>query len=292
VSGGIAQAWDFITGLRKEQAKESAAPQNATPISGVRQGTAEFDSFTGGIAGMSGPMTLTPSMASTVTAIHACKTLISGAIASLPVKEYRRLPGGEREEIFDGDIWYLLNEQFNVRWAAASAWEYLSDSLLLRGDGFAHIERNPNGRVIGLRPIHPVLMEVRPNPDNWQRLLYIETPDPEDLRPSGRVVYDQDDILHFPGVGFDGQRGISPLRNHLSMAGSVASKVGAEVWPFTRALTSSTLRLRSMKFCTNNRRPSGERARPCGASPTGKRMTSSLLTLSSTATARLVSRAT
>lgn len=222
MSGGIAQAWDFITGLRKERAAPDPAPQNATPISGIRQGSAEWDSLTGGLVGLSGPTVMTPQMAATVTAIHACKTLISGAIASLPVKEYRRLPGGEREEQFDSDIWYLLNEQFNVRWAAASGWEYLSDSLLLRGDGFAHIERTPNGRVTGIRPIHPVLMEVRPSPDDWQRLIYIETPDPDDLRPSGRIVYDQDDILHFPGVGFDGQRGISPLRNHLAMAGSVA----------------------------------------------------------------------
>jgi HK97 family phage portal protein len=44
-------------------------------------------------------------------------------------------------------------------------------------------------------------------------------------RPWGAVeVYDQDDILHFPGFGFDGFRGLSPLRNHLRMTGSVASR--------------------------------------------------------------------
>jgi HK97 family phage portal protein len=93
--------------------------------------------------------------------------------------------------------------------------------MLLRGEGFFHIERT-GARVTGLRPIHPVLMDVRVNPDNPRRLIYFETPDPEDMRPAGRVAYDQDDILHIPGFRFDGLRGISPLRNQLAGAGSIA----------------------------------------------------------------------
>jgi hypothetical protein len=41
--------------------------------------------------------------------------------------------------------------------------------------------------------------------------------------PTGALeVYDQDDVLHIPGFGFDGYRGLSPLRHHLRMSGAVA----------------------------------------------------------------------
>jgi len=38
----------------------------------------------------------------------------------------------------------------------------------------------------------------------------------------GQRVYDQDDIIHIAGIGFDGLRSMSPLRSFLRMAGSVA----------------------------------------------------------------------
>ena len=38
----------------------------------------------------------------------------------------------------------------------------------------------------------------------------------------GYEVYDQDDMIHVPGFGFDGWYGLSPLKYHLSMPGGVA----------------------------------------------------------------------
>ena len=213
----MGQAWAVIEAARKER----HPVKNAAPISGIQPGSAEWASLTGNL-GISNVPAMTPSVASQVTAIHACRQIISGAISGLPVNVYERLPRGERQQLFDDDLWWLLNEQFNPRWSAAAGWEYLSDSVLLRGDAFAHLERNANGRVTGLRPIHPQLMEVKVHPDDFRRLAYVEISDPEDMRPTGRTGYDQDDILHIPGFGFDGLRGLPPLRNHLAMAGSVA----------------------------------------------------------------------
>ncbi|MCA6272747.1 MAG: phage portal protein, partial [Phenylobacterium sp.] len=109
-------------------------------------------------------------------------------------------------------------------WNAAAGWEHLGQSLLLRGDAFLRIRRNPMGRVLGLEPLayDRVRPLVQPPGD---RLIYEISPDP--LLPSraaGKLeVIDQDDMIHVPGFGFNGLQGLSPLRHALRLAAPVAS---------------------------------------------------------------------
>ena len=66
---------------------------------------------------------------------------------------------------------------------------------------------------------NPVLVS-----DDGQRLIYVISPDPWTplATQPGQEVLDQDDVLHIPGFGFDGRRGLSPLRYALRMTGAVA----------------------------------------------------------------------
>ena len=204
--------WAFGTNL--------TAVQNSMPISGISSSSGTYWSMFTGDNGQGIPA-LSTANAPAVTAVHACTALIAGAVSSLPVPVYQRLPQGEREELYDDDLWWLLNEQWNPRWSAAKAWEYVMFSQLYHGDGFAIIERQ-GSRIIGLRPVHPLCVEVRANNDG-RRLLYRVTFGMDDgIDMVGSRVYDQDDILHFAGVGFDGLRSMSPLRTFLRMSASVA----------------------------------------------------------------------
>jgi hypothetical protein len=54
---------------------------------------------------------------------------------------YRRKADGERDQLQNDDLWWVLNEQFLPRWSAANGWEYLVQSLLFHGDAFAVIKR-------------------------------------------------------------------------------------------------------------------------------------------------------
>jgi len=194
--------------------------QNAIAISGVTSSSAAWSSFTGQ-TGDGGMAAVTPVNASSVTAIHACTSLIAGCISALNLNSYDRKPDGERLQLENDDLWWILNEEFNPRWSAAKGWEYLGLSVLLHGDGFAVIERM-GARIIGLRPVHPQMVEVCPS-DDGRRLLYRVTSDWRDGSGAmGQRVYDQDDIIHIAGIGFDGLRSMSPLRSFLRMAGSVA----------------------------------------------------------------------
>ncbi len=213
---------DWVVGTNLSGAPETRPRviENSAPLAGITSRSGSFWEMFTGQDGQGVPP-LSPVTAPSVTAVHACTALISGAISALPIRTYQRLDNGERDELPDDDLWWLLNEEFNPRWSAAKGWEYLVLALLLRGDGFAVIERR-GSRAIGLRPVHPSYVEVRPSNDG-RRLLYRVTYGMDDgIDMVGSRIYDQDDILHFPGFGFDGLRAMSPLSTFLRMSAGVA----------------------------------------------------------------------
>ena len=165
---------------------------------------------------------VTEQTAMTISAVYACVNLISGAISALPMNVFSRKPDGERDQLHNDDIWWMLNEQFMPRWSAANGWEYLVMALLFHGDAFAVINRRKDGTIIGLEPVHPSRVTVLFS-TGGKELVYAIV---QDTRIPGvgpaYDVYAQDDILHVAGFGFDGLRSASPLRYHLRMAGAVA----------------------------------------------------------------------
>ena len=200
-------------------APAEARPQDSYASTTVTRGSTAWGE-------MFGPATSAPlpteSTAFTVSAIYACVNLIAGAISGLPMHIYRVSPDGERDRTQTDPLWWVLNEEMTPRWSAANAWEFLVQSMLLHGDAFAVIMRGANSMPTGIKPIHPQFVEVTVNPVT-DRLVYAVEPDPAISGGKGkRVVYDQDDILHVAGFGFDGVRGSSPLRYSLRSAASIA----------------------------------------------------------------------
>ncbi|MFN6976565.1 MAG: phage portal protein [Gemmobacter sp.] len=193
----------------------------ATADSGaIRRGDGVWEAFVGGDQAAPSERALLQ-----VTAVSACVTLISGAIASLPMHIYRRDSSANLQRDVNSPLWWILNEEFSPRWTAATGWAFLTASKLLHGDGFAEILRGPAGQVRGLLPLHPNRVRAIATRDG-ARLVYEVQPDPTIERPeegAARVrVLDQDDMLHVPGFGFNGLRGMSALRHSLRMSGRLA----------------------------------------------------------------------
>ncbi|WP_052364990.1 phage portal protein [Halotalea alkalilenta] len=137
-----------------------------------------------------------------VTAVYACVRLIAGAIASLPLSVYQRQDEGRQR--VRNDLWWLLNEQPCPSVSAAVFWEYLVAQMLLTGDALAEIERGRGGSIRQLIPLDSRAVAVR---QINNRLRY------EFCRDGIWLGRDQDDILHIPGFGFDGTRGMSVIRH-------------------------------------------------------------------------------
>jgi HK97 family phage portal protein len=91
-------------------------------------------------------------------------------------------------------------------WTAASHWARSLQYILLRGDSFTLIERNALGTPKGLVPLPwEAVVPDRANAGFNARNRYLVN---DGLSARG---YDQDDVLHFPGYGFNGLRGMSAL---------------------------------------------------------------------------------
>lgn len=203
-----------------------ATPQNAvtgTDSSQIKRGNFLYDVFSGGNVGL--PTALNEGEAYTITTVSAAIQLISGAIASLPAHVYARSADGDLERDFAHPLWWVLNEQFSPRWTAAAGWWFMTASKLLWGDAFGEIRRDAAGRVLGIMPVHPGRVQVITDPDGW-RLIYVVSPDPTVTNPSPAAskirVVNADDMIHVPGFGFNGVRGLSMLRYSLRTAGPLA----------------------------------------------------------------------
>lgn len=185
------------------------------------RGSELYSWLTGGLTAGTAVNERTAMMVSTV---YACVSLIGGAIASLPLPIFKRVADGR--ERADHPVWWLLNEQPHPDMSAAAFWEYLVTANLLYGDAFAEIVRpSPSTNAVKwLRPLHPrnVTVDCLEN-DNG--LVYTVT-DPDGAEPPRKIL--GADMLHIPGVGFNGKRSLSPIRNAGRNAVGIA--LAADQW--------------------------------------------------------------
>lgn len=134
-------------------------------------------------------------------AVYACMRLIAGAISLLPAPIYERTDTGRQRA--DHDVWWLLNEQPFPAMTASAFWDWIICSLLLRGDGLAQIIRKPNGQIQGFMPLPRDMVIIDKRGD--QLAYFVD---------NGQRKYglSQDDVLHFPGFGFNGLCGESVIK--------------------------------------------------------------------------------
>lgn len=189
----------------------NGAPQNAIPLSSGSRDSQLYDWLVGGQIGASG-YAVSEHTAMSVGAVYAAVGLIAGAVQSIPLAIYKRIPDGKESVDIVSDsraanLWWLLNEQPHRAWSASVFWEYMVASLLLCGDAFALVERNGSTPAT-IRPYHPNQVTVeRSTIQGDAGLMY--TFREHDGRIFSRT---QDDVLHIPGLGFDGLRGLSPIK--------------------------------------------------------------------------------
>ncbi len=190
----------------------------------------ELASFISSGAGQRGPV-VCEHTAMTVSAVYACVALIAGAIATLPLPIYQRTAEGRAR--VNHDYWWLLNESPCPDMSAATFWEYLISACLFYGDGFAELLRPAltSNRVIGMRVHHP--NRVTPfRAAGSGRLLYRVQPAPDGGGSGGSggigqaYTLDAADILHIPGLGFDGLRSCSPILHAARQAIGTALAAG------------------------------------------------------------------
>ncbi len=152
-----------------------------------------------------------------MTAVYCCVRILSEAVASLPLQFYRYTDDGGKEKAVEHPLYFLLHDEPNPEMTSFIFRETLMTHLLLWGNAYSQIIRNGKGEVVALYPLMPDRMKV--DRDEHGRLYYEYTVyDSDDVdgrkgtNKVGRTVRLQPhDVLHIPGLGFDGLVGYSPI---------------------------------------------------------------------------------
>jgi HK97 family phage portal protein len=157
-----------------------------------------------------------------MTAVYACVRILSEAIAGLPLHLYRYREDGSKEKAIDHSLYSLLHDEPNPEMTSFVFRETLMTHLLLWGNAYAQIIRNGKGEVIGLYPLMPNKMQV--DRDDKGKLYYTYSHSKEAANAKDNESYvtlSPEDVLHIPGLGFDGLVGYSPIamaKNAIGMA--------------------------------------------------------------------------
>jgi HK97 family phage portal protein len=153
-----------------------------------------------------------------MTAVHSCVRILSEAVASLPLHLYKQTETS-KEKATDHPLYLLLHDEPNPEMTSFIFRETLMTHLLLWGNAYAQIIRNGKGEVIGLYPLMPNRMSV--DRSDTGELYYTYTVATGDVVKGNQVKLHSSEVLHIPGLGFDGLVGYSPIvmtKNAIGMA--------------------------------------------------------------------------
>ena len=164
-----------------------------------------------------------------LTAVYCCVRVLSEAVAGLPLITYRYGKNGTKERATDHPLYLLLHDEPNPEMTSFSFRETLMTHLLLYGNAYAQIIRNGKGDVVALYPLMPDRMKVDRDEHGHIYYEYMKQQDEAATMKTGTVILSPEDVLHIPGLGFDGLVGYSPIamaKNAIGMA-SACEEYGA-----------------------------------------------------------------
>ena len=146
------------------------------------------------------------------TAVYACVRILAEAVASLPLHVYEYQEDGGKQMVHDHPLYYLLHDEPNPEMTSFVFRETLMSHLLIWGNAYAQIIRDGSGRVLGLYPLLPNKMDVQR--DDRGNLYYVYSRNSDEnptFKEYGDIRLKAEDVLHIPGLGFDGLIGYSPI---------------------------------------------------------------------------------
>ena len=152
--------------------------------------------------------------------VNACVNIIADAVASLSLNVYRKGKNG-REKVEKLPLAKVLKRNPNYNDTAYSFKQQIMLHLLLRGNAFIFVERNPDYSVRALYPLDPDTVEICN--DEKKDVYYKLTVDGKQYK------YNATAILHIPAIRYNRLRGLSPMEYSTHSA-----KTGLELEEYTQ----------------------------------------------------------
>ncbi len=188
-------------GLLKNIFKARDKPENRTPGS-------SYSFFFGG---SSSGKPVNEHTAMQMTAVYSCVRILAEAVAGLPLHLYKYTDSGGKEKALSHPLYFLLHDEPNPEMSSFVFRETLMSHLLLWGNAYAQIIRNGKGEVLALYPLMPNRMRVDRDSKGNLYYSYTRYQDEAPTMNGLTVTLNPSDVLHIPGLGFDGLVGYSPI---------------------------------------------------------------------------------
>lgn len=184
------------------------------------------DLFTGGsifrFGRSNSGQTVNEKTAMQMSAVYACVRIIAEAIAQIPLNVYRLTVDGGKEKDLRHPLYFLLHDEPNPEMTSFIFRETLMSHLLLWGNAYAQIIRNGKGEVVGIYPLMPDRMQVDRNEVGNLVYTYAKYYDEVGAKHAfEQITLPAYQVLHIPGLGYDGLIGYSPIamaRNAIGMS--------------------------------------------------------------------------
>jgi len=136
------------------------------------------------------------------TAVYSCIRLLSSTLASLPLILYKRLEKG-KDRATAHPTYNLAHKKANPEMPAYIFRETLMAHILIYGNAYAQIIRDQTGYPVQLWPLRPDRTTI----DRVNGKLVYEYEN--DMKTK---IFKAEEILHIPGLGFDGIQGYSSIK--------------------------------------------------------------------------------
>ncbi len=156
-----------------------------------------------------------------MTAVYSCVRILAEAVAGLPLHLYKYTGSGGKEKAIGHSLYFLLHNEPNPEMTSFVFRETLMTHLLLWGNAYAQIIRNGKGEVIALYPLMPNKISVDRNEKGEIFYEYAISKEDAPTVKGRNVKLKKEEVLHIPGLGFDGLVGYSPIamaKNSIGMA--------------------------------------------------------------------------
>lgn len=138
-----------------------------------------------------------------LAAVYACVRLLAETIGSLPLNIYERVESGGKKLATAHPLYGLLHDEPNEQMSSLIWRETCQGHLGLWGNGYSEIERDGAGEIAAIWPVPADRTTVRRL--NGRKIYIFRRPNNEE------VTLDDVDVIHVPGLGYDGLIGYSPI---------------------------------------------------------------------------------
>ena len=139
-----------------------------------------------------------------ISTVYACVRVLAETIASLPLNVYESDGKGGSRIAEEHPLEYLLHDAPNEEMTSYIWREQMMGQILLHGNSYSQIVRSGGMGILSVYPLMSTSMTVDRAENGKLKYEYLTS-------DGSTVQMDPEEVLHIPGMGFDGVMGYSPI---------------------------------------------------------------------------------